>query len=577
LFSGDWTSVYRNDSGTFTETFPSLPGGMENNAHWGDYDNDGDLDVLLTDHSTAKIYRNEGNGVFSNINAVFMSLEYSKAWWVDYDCDGLLDVMLTGDDMAGMTGSKTILYKNEGSGVFTDINAGLQGGHQGWVDWGDYDNDGDPDLLFTGGITAKIYRNDGNGIFTDLNAGLQGVAASSAEWGDYDNDGDLDIILTGWVSSGVFFTKLYRNDGAGVFTDINAGLTNVYYGCAVWGDYDNDGDLDIFMNGSDGSNSVAKLYMNNCETPNTVPSKPTALVTEIIGNSLNLSFSPSMDIETPQTALTYNIDITLNDEKYLPGMSDLSSGYRKIVKEGNLNCRKNYSIPGFINLPQEAQVEKKLSWKVQTIDNCFAGSEFAADSIVIPSPSNLILQNNFLMTEFDLLKWEYAFPDTVDHYVMQIDEDSLFNSPLEHSYTISKIGEKITFLSLPVQDFTGYETMRSHTTYFWRVKPVYINGSLPTVFSEIPASFIYIPYDITPGTPQNITISKNVTDVILTWDAVEVKQKGVTYNVYSSTDPYAEFPAGYTLEQSGITTTSWSEPVSVNKKFYVVTAYYSLQ
>jgi hypothetical protein len=577
LFSGDWTSVYRNDSGTFTEVFPGLPGSDENNAQWGDYDNDGDLDVLLTDtpYETARIYRNEGNGVFSDINAEFMVMFNISASWVDYDCDGFLDVLLTGDQVIGpMKGYRTILYKNEGNEVFTyTISTLPDDAYIRLADWGDYDNDGDPDLLFTGyEFVTMLCRNDGNGVFTDIPAGLVGVYKGGGQWGDFDNDGDLDIIMSGAYTnypSWQCATRVYRNDGGGVFTDIAASLYGVM-GKPIWGDYDNDGDLDIFL-------PVPKLYMNNSETPNTVPSKPTALVTEIIGNSLYLSFSASTDTETPQEALTYNLDITLNGEIYLSGMSDLSSGYRKIVKEGNLNCRKNYSIPGFINLPQEAQVEKKLSWKVQTIDNCFAGSEFAADSIVIPSPSNLILQNNFLMTEFDLLKWEYALPDTVDHYVIQIDEDSLFNSPLEHSYTISKTGKIITFLSVPVQDFSGYETMRSHTTYFWRVKPVYINGSLPTVFSEEPGTFIYIPYDIAPGTPQNFTITHVSSDIVLTWNAVEVKQKGVTYNVYSSADPYAEFPAGFILEQSGITTTSWSKPVSVDKKFYVVTAYYSLQ
>jgi hypothetical protein len=162
----------------------------------------------------------------------------------------------------------------------------------------------------------------------------------------------------------------------------------------------------------------------------------------------------------------------------------------------------------------------------------------------------------------------------VDHYVIQIDEDSLFNSPLEDTFIMSK---ETTYISKKIQDFDGYGTMRSHTTYFWRVKPVYINGSFSTAFSKIPGSFVYIPYDIAPGAPQNFTITHNSSDVILTWNPVEVKQKGVTYRVYSTQYPYAVFPAGYTLEASGLTSTSWSEPAVNDKKFYVVTAYYSLQ
>jgi len=72
------------------------------------------------------------------------------------------------------------------------------------------------------GEISKIYRND-NGIFTDINAGLKEIAFGSCSWGDYDNDGDLDILL-----SGAWITKIYRNDN-GVFTDINAGLANVVW------------------------------------------------------------------------------------------------------------------------------------------------------------------------------------------------------------------------------------------------------------------------------------------------------------------------------------------------------------
>ena len=595
LFSGmDATIIFRNNGNwTFTQLTTAFPyGHEESNAVWGDYDNDGDLDIVLTGWSSVNltgIYRNDGNGVFTGINAGLIGLDYSTVYWVDYNCDGLLDVMLIGEDMAGMTGYRTILYKNDGNGLFTDINAVLPGVFGSSVDWGDYDNDGDPDLLLTGSYASRIFRNDGNGIFTETSAGLYGVSDGNAEWGDFDNDGDLDIVISGlqYVSYPAYFYafKVYRNNGNGTFTDIFASLYSMW-GKPIWGDFDNDGDLDIFIIGKyqePSWNYVSKLYRNNCTTPNTVPSKPTGLLTEIVGDSLYLSFPPSTDAETLQAALTYNIDIDQNSAKYLSGMSDLTNGYRKIVKEGNLSYRTNYSIYVFSNLPQETQENQEerrsISWKVQAIDNCFAGSGFAADSISIPLvlERNLTLQNNFLMTEFDLLKWEYAFPDTVDHYVVQIDEDSLFNSPLEHSYTMSKTGKIITFLSVPVQDFSGYETMRSHNTYFWRVKPVYINGSLPTVFSKIPASFIYIPYDIAPGTPQNFTITHVSSNIVLTWNAVEVKQKGVTYNVYSSADPYAEFPAGFILEQSGITTTAWSKPVSVDKKFYLVTAYYSLQ
>jgi hypothetical protein len=116
--------------------------------------------------------------------------------------------------------------------AFTDLgNLGMVAIQQGDVAWGDYDGDGDLDLVVAGcGDTAdvimtRLYRNDG-GTFVDVDAGLPGVYSGAAlAWGDYDGDGDLDLALAGAMD--YFFnelvTRVYRNDG-GTFTDIAAGL-----------------------------------------------------------------------------------------------------------------------------------------------------------------------------------------------------------------------------------------------------------------------------------------------------------------------------------------------------------------
>ena len=85
--------------------------------------------------------------------------------------------------------------------------------------------------------------------FTDVGATLQGVRFNNVAWGDYDNDGDLDILLAGRTNTGSRVSRVYRND-AGIFTDIAAGLTGVDNASVAWGDYDNDGDLDILLTGS---------------------------------------------------------------------------------------------------------------------------------------------------------------------------------------------------------------------------------------------------------------------------------------------------------------------------------------
>ena len=102
--------------------------------------------------------------------------------------------------------------------------------------WGDFDNDGDLDLALSGtdgsnhvGISV-IYRNNGGGSFTDILAGLDPLNVSSVAWGDYDRDGDLDLALCGLVTGSIARSHIYRNNGNGTFSNINAGLA----GCYVW-------------------------------------------------------------------------------------------------------------------------------------------------------------------------------------------------------------------------------------------------------------------------------------------------------------------------------------------------------
>ncbi len=236
-----------------------LPELYFSSAAWGDYDNDGDLDFLvagrnaspeLGEPAVTRIYRNEGDGTFSDIQADLPKVSGGSAAWGDYDNDGDLDILLTGVDQNW--GPATFrVYKNEGDGTFVDLHAGLPGLSNSAVAWGDYDNDGDLDILLTGQDRvaidppiSRVYENQGDGTFVDIHAGLIGVRDGAAAWGDYDNDGDLDILLTGGLSF-----RVYENLGGGTFVDIHADLSGVTFSAAAWGDYDNDGNLDILLAG----------------------------------------------------------------------------------------------------------------------------------------------------------------------------------------------------------------------------------------------------------------------------------------------------------------------------------------
>jgi len=265
--SGPVSRVYRNDGGgAFTDIGAGLTGVSDGSVAWGDYDNDGDLDILLSGDASSgpvsRVYRNDGGGAFTDIGAGLTGVSDGAVAWGDYDNDGDLDILLTGDTGSGAV---SIVYRNDGGGVFSGISAGLVGVTRGAVDWGDYDNDGDLDVLLSGwrgaGASSTVYRNDGGGTFTNIDPHLAAVASSAVAWGDYDNDGDLDILLTGFGGSGNV-SMVYRNDG-GAFTDIGAGLTGVSEGAVAWGDYDNDGDLDILLTGRSASGAGMSIVYRN--------------------------------------------------------------------------------------------------------------------------------------------------------------------------------------------------------------------------------------------------------------------------------------------------------------------------
>ncbi len=374
------TKIYRNDAGDFTDINAGLAGTRFGSVSWGDYDNDGDLDILLAGSNYTKIYRNDA-AVFTDLNAPLTGVSYGSAGWGDYDNDGDLDILLTGlvypDPISKV-------YRND-NGSFTDINAGLTGVFYSSAAWGDYDSDGDLDILLTGSgpgsvPVSLIYRND-TGVFTDINAGLQSIYRGSVAWGDYDNDGDLDIFFSGNYSADGY-SRIYRND-SGVFINIDDGIIGVQYSSAGWCDYDNDGDLDIFVTGgSSVSGNISKIYRNNIPVSNAVPSTPANLQVSLATNKVTLGWNKSTDSKTAQNGLTYNLYIgnSAGSVSRKTPMASLPGGYRKIVQKGVQT--NSWSVRNL--------AAGTYYWSVQAIDNSFAGSAFATEGSFTVAYSNSI-------------------------------------------------------------------------------------------------------------------------------------------------------------------------------------------
>ena len=405
-----FTKLYNNDDGAFlevteTEFLPVYSSALA----WGDYDDDGDLDLALAGYSVDRnsdvfiLYRNDGENIFVEENLdnlpfgnPFRRFENGSLAWADMDNDGDLDLVYSGSGngthpVGGVIENTKVnnRYWNSDWGGWEDPGINLANGFNvmnSVFDLGDYDNDGDLDIVISGEMdngkpSTYIIKNNTVNRYNDQYywdfqiAGFDSVYNSALAWGDYDNDGDLDLIIAGELDDASVTTKLYNNLGNDVFIEVGIDLLGVKNGFVAWGDVENDGDLDLIFTGSTQSGYTSKfIRMNMGDAINTPPSPPVNLSYVHDGyGKVTLNWDFGDDNETPEKGLSYNYRLGTT-----PGGSELSvlhsaeNGTRILPAIGNTNG----------NTWELSLLPGTYYWSVQAIDGNLNGSAFSEENII---------------------------------------------------------------------------------------------------------------------------------------------------------------------------------------------------
>ena len=447
------TKLYQNKgSDDFTEVNAGIIQVYDGSVRWADYNNDGYLDMLVNgfddNEYVAKIYKNNQDGTFSEeTSAILSGTIKSSVEWADYDKDGDMDFVFTGFDFTGTLTS--ILYKNNGNGSFVDSELQMPGVWLGDAAWGDYDMDGNIDLIISGfknpDRITKLYHNNGAGSFDEVtDTPFEGVSHSSLEWGDYDNDGDLDLFLSGANESGgwEYFTKIYDNNGDGTFSESTVSFPNtLYWGDTAWGDYDNDGDIDLIQTGYTPTGAIKTvIYRNDNGLQNVPPSEPVNLNIIVDDEDVSLSWDAANDNETAPEGLTYNAFIRNENGEIVWSSMSLGAGNRLLPAIGNTTQNLSWTIYGLS--------DGDYFWSVQAVDNCFAGSAFADEQMFTVGTTSLddqTMAENILYPNPGTGKFIIDIKDFYD-----VQSVSVFN----------EAGQNILFIRNPDQllnvDITGF-------------------------------------------------------------------------------------------------------------------------
>jgi hypothetical protein len=413
-------SIFKNSNGTFDEVI-EYPEFRSNNHVYsldaGDINNDGFIDILHgsdnLDFVKPQVLLNKSPG-FTNFDGSDISGITAALYLGDYEGDGDLDVISSGASGIAINkkGQWSTDYHFPNYGTWhvnwCDLNHDSQleviqayGGSNYFIanyllekgyptlsisktltfpnfiidtDFADYDADGDLDMLAkqmdANGNKVKLYKNVNND-FVDV--GISFPWSQSIDFGDINNDGLYDVIIGGMMTETwyVFETGIYLNQGNDTFSKLNATVPSIEWGWATVGDFEGDGDLDI--------SSLAGAFKNNSPTANAAPVAPIVTGSNVSGSSAELLWQAASDDKTPTQSLTYNISVRSEDGTVIVPAHSLPSGKRQIYKMGNAWNSLSFNL--------SCLKEGTYYWKVQALDASYQGSSFSPEqSFTITTP-----------------------------------------------------------------------------------------------------------------------------------------------------------------------------------------------
>ncbi|MCX6307046.1 MAG: FG-GAP-like repeat-containing protein [Bacteroidetes bacterium] len=396
---------------------------------WGDYNNDGNLDLLLVNNMNSGaanhhnyLFRNDGQGMWTLITDSPVYTNHGSAIgasMADYDNDGFLDIYIVNTDTVNF------LFHNNGNGTFTR-NYTAAGSivtdiaHHWTAVWADYDNDGWQDCYVVNyfatlpGENNALYHNNHDGTFSkdpSLSVNNDGATDQTASWGDYDNDGYLDLYTAAYTSTGGYSTHnyLYHNNGDGTFTFMS-GLQpsidgNQSFGSG-WLDFNNDGRLDLVVANNKSTDRHNYLYRND---GNGVFTNQTTepVVTDLL-RSMGVSISDYDNNGYP------DIYIDSWSSTTEPGMYRNKGGNNNWVQfklEGTVSNRSGIGARITLWTGGQKQIREVASSTGQYCSSSFVqtigiGTATTVDSVVIRWPSGTIqhlcnpaINQKYLVTE----------------------------------------------------------------------------------------------------------------------------------------------------------------------------------